>query len=196
MTPSPPPPNVTHARSRAFCALLLSSAVILLGGCAAAKKRPAIRWQTASIVHPIIPALQPADENTLPEVTSVPALELPPPRLAFIPAHSVPPRPRVPAQPAPAANTKDDGPLIVPQLTAEESASAQQETNASLSAAEKNLAAVRGKTLDAAQTDMSNKVKNFMDDAREVARVGDWTRARGLAKKAQVISEELARSLH
>jgi hypothetical protein len=162
----------------------------------AAKKRPAIHWQTASIVHPIIPSPRPSDASTLPEVTSIPALELPPPRIAFLPAHPGPPRPRVPAQPPANASTKDDGPLIVPQLTAEESANAQQEANASLATAEKNLEAVRGKTLNAAQTDMSNKVKSFMNDARQAARVGDWTRARGLAKKAQVISEELAHSLH
>jgi hypothetical protein len=54
---------------------------------------------------------------------------------------------------------------------------------------------VQGKTLNPAQTDMSNKVKNFMSDAREAAHNGDWTRARSLARKAQVLSEELARSL-
>src|ERR1700676_2832111 len=196
MTPNPPSPTVIHSRHRASCALLFASISFLLGGCMAARTRPTISWQTASIVHPIIPAAQPADESTLPEVTSIPALELPPPRPAFLPAHSVPPRPRVPVQPAAAANAKDEGPLIVPQLTAEESASAQQETNASLTAAEKNLAAVRGKALNPAQTDMSNKVKSSRTDAREAARLDDWTRARGLAKKAQVISEELARSLN
>jgi hypothetical protein len=175
--------------------VLLATIPLLFGGCMAEKKRPAIPWQTASIVHPIIPSPRSSDESILPEVTSVPALELPPPRITFLPAHPVPPRPHVPAQPAANGSTKDDGPLIVPQLTAEESASAQQETNAGLAAAEQNLAAVRGKTLNPAQTDMSNKVKSFMNDAREAARVGDWTRARGLAKKAQVISEELARSL-
>jgi hypothetical protein len=185
-----------YSRRRTCCALLFASTVVFLGGCTAAKTRPAIRWQTASIVHPILPAPQPADESTLPEVSSIPALELPPPRIAFLPAHSVPPRPRVPAQPSANASTKNDGPLIVPQLTAEESASAQQETNASLIVAEKNLAAISGKTLNSAQIDMSNKVKSFMNDAREAARLGDWTRARGLAKKAQVISDELARSLN
>ena len=64
-----------------------------------------------------------------------------------------------------------------------------------MNVAERNLNAVQGKTLNPAQTDMANKVKSFMNDAREAARGGDWTRARSLARKALVISEELARSL-
>ena len=160
-----------------------------------AAKKPAIAWRTASIVHPIVPSPQPPDASDLPEVTSVASIELPPPRVTFLPAHPVPPRPRGPSQPPVNGNAKNEGPLIVPQITAEESANAQQETNSSLSAAEKNLHAVQGKTLNPAQTDMSNKVKNFMNDAREAARNGDWTRARSLARKAQVISEELTRSL-
>jgi hypothetical protein len=34
-----------------------------------------------------------------------------------------------------------------------------------------------------------------MKDAREAAQITDWSRARSLAKKAQVLSEELIRSL-
>jgi hypothetical protein len=38
-------------------------------------------------------------------------------------------------------------------------------------------------------------VRSFISDAREAGRAGDWARARDLAKKAQVLSEELADSL-
>jgi len=186
---------VIRPRAYAPRMLLFGSVALLLGGCMAAKKHPNIAWRTASIVHPIVPTPPPADAGTLPEVTSIPSIEVPPPRVTFLPPHAVPPRPRVPVQPAVNGNAKDEGPLIVPQISAEESASAQQETTASLSDAEKNLRAVQGKTLNPAQTDMSNKVKSFMNDAREAARNGDWTRARSLARKAQVLSEELARSL-
>jgi len=89
---------------------------------------------------------------------------------------------------------KADGPLIVPQVSATESAAAQQEINANLASAERNLEAVRAKNLNATQTDMANKAKGFMDEAREAAQSGDWARARSLAKKAQVLAEELARS--
>jgi hypothetical protein len=85
--------------------------------------------------------------------------------------------------------------MIAPQLTAQESAVAQQQTNQSLSMAEKNLASARGKNLNAAQTDLVSKIQGFMKDAREAAQITDWGHARSLAKKAQVLSEELAGSL-
>jgi hypothetical protein len=188
-------PTVICRRGRASSALLFGSALLLLGGCMAEKKRPVIAWRTASIVRPIVPTPQAADANTLPEVDSIPSLVLPAPNVTFLPPRTSPPRPRVASQSATAGNAKDEGPLIVPQISAAEFANAQQETNASLSIAEKNLNVVQGKTLNAAQTDMSNKVKSFMGDAREAARNGDWARARSLARKAQAISEELARSL-
>jgi len=54
---------------------------------------------------------------------------------------------------------------------------------------------VRGKTLSAAQTDLVSKIRGFINDARAAAQITDWSRARSLAKKAQVLSEELASSL-
>jgi len=85
--------------------------------------------------------------------------------------------------------------MISPQLTAQETAAAQQETNQSLAIVEKNLASTRGKRLNATQSDLSSKVRGFLKDAREAVQIGDWSHARSLAKKAQVLSEELASSL-
>ncbi len=85
--------------------------------------------------------------------------------------------------------------MIAPQLTAQESAVAQQQTSQSLSIAEKNLESARGKTLDAAQSDLVSKIRGFIKDAREAVRIADWGSARSLAKKAQVLSEELTDSL-
>ena len=84
--------------------------------------------------------------------------------------------------------------MIAPSLSAKETAVAQQQTNESLNIAEKNLAATRGKNLNAAQSDLVSKILGFMKDAREAEQITDWTRARSLAKKAQVLSEELAGS--
>jgi hypothetical protein len=61
--------------------------------------------------------------------------------------------------------------------------------------AERNLAAAAGKSLNAMQSDVASKVRSFISDAREAGRAGDWVRARDLAKKAQVLSEELVGSL-
>jgi ribosome-binding protein aMBF1 (putative translation factor) len=85
--------------------------------------------------------------------------------------------------------------MIAPQLTPQESAVAQQQTNQSLSIAEKNLESARGKNLNAAQSDLVSKIRGFIKDAREAAQIADWSRARSLAKKAQVLSEGLADSL-
>jgi hypothetical protein len=196
MTPNPQSALVICLRRRAPGALFLGVMALLSSGCMAAKKRPTVAWQTASLVHPIIPPVRAADASPLPEVTSVPELVIPSNHIAFPPARPAPPRPRGPVTPGAANDTnKPDGPLIAPQVTAEESASAQQEINASLSASEKNLEGVRGKKLNAVQVDMVNKTRGFMNDAREAARSGDWARARSLAKKALVLSEELARSI-
>jgi hypothetical protein len=111
---------------------------------------------------------------------------------------SGPPRPR--ARTAVPGTTGDDAdkldtPLIAPQLTAQESAVAQQQTTQSLSIAEKNLASTHGKNLNAAQLDLVSKIRGFIKDAREAAQITDWGHARSLAKKAQVLSEELGGSL-
>jgi hypothetical protein len=89
---------------------------------------------------------------------------------------------------------KRDAPMIAPQLTPAETTLAQQQTNQSLAIAEKNLMAANGKRLNAAQADLVSKIKGFIKDAREAAQIGDWSRARSLAKKAQVLSEDLAGS--
>jgi len=57
------------------------------------------------------------------------------------------------------------------------------------------LQSARGKNLNATQTDLISKIRGFIKDAREAAQITDWSRARSLAKKAQVLSEELASSL-
>ena len=113
---------------------------------------------------------------------------------------TAPPRSRV--APTPFATStpvvdaeRPKAPTIAEQLSKEEFAAAQQETTQSLDIAEKNLASTRNKRLNAAQSDLVSKIKGFLKDAREAAQAGDWARARNLAKKAQVLSEELVHSV-
>ena len=111
---------------------------------------------------------------------------------------SAPPRPRVTTPPSSGTGNdaeKSAGTLLVPQLSAAETAAAQQQTNQSLSIAEKNLESTQGKSLNAAQLDLVSKVRGFIKDAREAVRNADWARARNLSKKAQVLSEELTDGL-
>ena len=119
-----------------------------------------------------------------------------PPEEAFpMVLQSVPRRPRVVTPPPVSTEpSKTQSPFVVPQLTVQESSTAQQQTNDSLAAAEKSLDALRGKTLNSAQSDMAAKVAAFMTDARTAAANGDWTSAQTLARKAQLLAEELAKT--
>jgi hypothetical protein len=98
----------------------------------------------------------------------------------------------VAAQPA---VEKRNEPTIVPDLSAGEAEAAKADAQASLNMAEKSLEAAKGKTLNAAQADLASKVRGFMEAAREAMKDSDWERAKTMAKKAEVLSRELARGL-
>jgi hypothetical protein len=177
--------------------VLLCCAAFGLSGCAL-KRRPRIAWATAVQVQPTAQAHTADAGGAIEDLLPEPRFDLPPFPGPLVPLRSAPPRPRVSAPPA--ANSGNDAeklgaPTIAPQLTPQESTVAQQQTNQSLSIAEKNLESARGKNLNAAQSDLVSKIRGFIKDAREAVQTADWSRARSLAKKAQVLSEELAGSL-
>lgn len=174
---------------------VLGSAALVVTGCAAQRKQ-AIPWSTAVLVRPAaLHRFSPAGnvEDPLPDLR----MEIPPPPGPLAVARPAPARPRgvAPSTSQNAPTGKVDTPQIVPDLSSQESASLHHETDLSLGAAERNLAATAGKTLNATQSDLASKVRSFISDAREAGRVGDWERARELAKKAQILSEELAGSV-
>jgi len=70
---------------------------------------------------------------------------------------------------------------------------AQQRHTASemLSATELNLKKIAGIQLIASQEDMVNQIHQFMDQSKSASSAGDLERARTLAWKAQLLSEEL-----
>jgi hypothetical protein len=151
-------------------------------------------------VRPLTPARTPETngmpEDALPELR----LELPASLSRLIIARSAPAPPRARVGTTPSAGTGNDtekleSPMLAPPISPQESVVAQQQANQSLSIAEKNLALTRGKNMNAAQADLVSKIRSFIKDAREAAQSADWSRARSLAKKAQVLSEELAGSL-
>src|SRR5277367_307506 len=147
--------NVTPPQSFRFAALTGTLFIALAASGCAQHKRATLPWPTASIVHPRIPGVSAADtkiaeEETPPELR----LELPVPVVNF-PVSSVvrPPRQRTATPPpAIAEPSKPQSPVAAPQLSAQESSTAQMETTASLAAAEKSLAAAQGKSLNAAQS--------------------------------------------
>jgi hypothetical protein len=185
--------NLIPRRSVRWGIVFLGCACCVLSGCSM-RKRPSIPWATAVQVRPLPQAHSASgvSDEAIPELQ----LELASFPISPIAVRSSPPRPRVPASSSTGTDAEKSGaPMISPQLTAQESAAAQQETNQSLAIAEKNLASTRGKKLNAAQADLASKIKGFLKDAREAAQTGDWSHARSLSKKAQVLSEELASSL-
>jgi type IV secretory pathway VirB10-like protein len=173
---------------------MLGFAAILLSGCAA-RKTPAIPWATEVLVRPVAPPRSPLPENPADPIPDL-RLEIPPPPAPLAGIPSSPERPRTvapsPAQIEPAR--KPPTPDIVPDLTTQQSASLQRQTDESLRVAERNLAAASGRSLSATQADLASKVRSFISDAREAGRAGDWARALDLAQKAQVLSEQLAGS--
>jgi hypothetical protein len=174
--------------------VLLCCAVLMVSGCAE-RKRPTLAWAAAVQVRPILRASTTtvAQEEPLPDLK----LEFPPQPVRLVVLHSAPVRPHIAAQPAPenAPAAKPEVPLIVPQLSSAESQALQEQTNQSTSAAVKNLAAANGKSLNATQTDLVSKIRSFLADSEEAGRAGDWRRSRNLAKKAEVLSQELLGSL-
>jgi hypothetical protein len=183
-----------------FCCLGLCVAVVVLNGCAAEKKTKVrtFPWATVNSVRPVLPkTFSSLPDSTMDTFPSEFELDAPPPPSPLATAQNTPPRPRVTPAPseAPSSPSRPEAPQIAPQLTAEERAAAEQQTNLSLSIAERNISASQGRTLNPTQSDLASKVRSFVTEAREAAHLGDWTRATNAAKKAQVLSEELARSL-
>ncbi|HZC65738.1 MAG TPA: hypothetical protein VE545_04135, partial [Candidatus Dormibacteraeota bacterium] len=149
---------------------------LLLSGCAD-RRRPSLVWPNAAIVRPNIPARNGGGEIAADATQEDPAelrLVLNPPDGPFpMVPQAVPRRPHV-ASPPPVSTepAKTQSPFVAPQLTEQESSTAQQQTTESLAAAEKNLDALRGKSLNSAQSDMASKVTGFITDARAAATNG------------------------
>ena len=192
--------SLPHRGASLLISLTSFSLAFLSSGCIGFfHRRPKVPWATATQVRPLPQAhtLPPDDADFDAPVLN---LDLAPLAALMVPIRSAPPRPHVnpsstPANAPVADAEKPEAPTIAAQLSKEESAAAQQETAQSLDIAEKNLASAQNKRLNPAQSDLVSKIKGFLKDAREAAQAGDWARARNLAKKAQVLSEELVRSV-
>ena len=178
----------------------LCISALVVGGCA---ERHTVKarvrtfpWATTARARPVVPQFVKASFDEAANDFSEFDLDVTPPPSPLVVVNGVPVRPRIPSTaPSSGSTGKFEPPTIVPQLTAEETEAAQQQTNLSLSIAERNVGSTRGRTLNALQSDLVSKVRSFVSEAREAAHNGDWTRASNAAKKAQVLSEELARSL-
>jgi hypothetical protein len=73
----------------------------------------------------------------------------------------------------------------------DQAAQQRHTANQMLGATETNLKKIAGTQLTASQQDMVNQIHQFMDQSKIASSAGDLERARTLAWKAQLLSEEL-----
>jgi hypothetical protein len=181
------------AMHRGVIAALLVSAIGALGGCAE-RRVQARNWTDTGEVRPNPPVRIEAQAGT-DDIAPDLAIALPENGAKLFSGRPVPPRPRVePPRPS-GGTTAPKSQTLVPELSPVEAATAQQQFSESVSIAEKNLGIAKTKNLSATQTDAVAKINAFLTEAREASAEGDWGRARNLAKKARILSEDLAASL-
>jgi hypothetical protein len=181
-----------------FACAILCAVAATVSGCAANQKprARAFPWASANNVRPLAPEKTSSDisnEDLFAEL----GLDVPAPPSPVAGTPSGPQRPRVAVVSTGNNNASQvpEAPMIAPQLSPEQTAQAQQQLSVSVGIAEKNIAASQGRSLNPMQSDLASKVRSFLAEAREAARVSDWTRASSAAKKAEVLSQELAGSL-
>jgi type IV secretory pathway VirB10-like protein len=144
------------------------------------------------------------DTSALPPVANAtpPVPNTPPPStvLPVTPVHTKPvPPPRKPttepaAETASEQNSKPAPPQILPQLSAGDQLAYQRQTEDDISVTKQNLRQADGKQLSAAQTDLVQKIQNFLTDSEAASKEGDWSRAQSLSQKARRVSVELIES--
>jgi outer membrane biosynthesis protein TonB len=173
---------------------------ILMGAllCVLALGSAGCRKRSVHAAPPAIVSVPPAEPEPEPKPAAPPETKpattpAPPSAISVPPAKPAPAKPR-PAPPEP-MQPKPAPPQLSPRLTPEQQAEAERRTNDDIALAEKNLVLAAGRTLNSAQQDLVEKIRGFIGQAREAIRASDWVRARNLAQKAQVLSNELVNSL-
>ena len=176
--------------------ILLCAAALASAGCSS---KHIVRATPPSVSTPppeeTPPAPPPAPAPAPAEIKTEPLPEFPPPTPPPAPVNRPAPRPR-PAQSenAEPAPPKPAPPQISPQLSAKDLEAAKNNTASNIAMAEKNVQLTNGRQLNAAQKDLVEKIKGFLDQAHEAILADDWVRAQNLAQKAAILSVELTKS--
>jgi type IV secretory pathway VirB10-like protein len=184
---------------RAAWAVVPIAAVLAIfcGGCAEKKAHAQVPAANVPPAKPI-PVNAPSTPPATPPAVKAPAnsgVDLPEtddqtPAELVKPA-APPPKPK----PEVSAPVRTPPPQISPQLSAADQAAFEQKTNENIAGAEKNLQQASGHSLNSAQNDLVEKIKVFLDQARDAAKEGDLARAQNLSQKAYLLSVELVNSL-
>jgi outer membrane biosynthesis protein TonB len=149
--------------------------------------------------------------NIAPDTDALPPVETvaPPPTPAAtvaapLPVESTHPKPPPPPHRQPTEASSDTQaeqpvrtppPQISPQLSPGDQATMRRSTGVDAGVAQKNLQQANGKVLNAAQSDLMEKIRSFLAQSDEAGKAGDWSRAQTLAQKARLLSVELVDSL-
>ena len=177
--------------------VLFCAAGFAMAGCATKHivraAPPSVSTPPPDEASPMPAPVTPPRVETNSEPPPEPAIVVPPATPAKRPT---PARPRsAPAETAEPAPVKPAPPQISPQLSAKDLENAKASTTANITTAEKNLHQTDGRTLNAAQKDLADKISGFLSQAHEAILADDWVRALNLAEKARVLSAELVKSL-
>lgn len=172
--------------------------------------------QKVHAAPPVAMAPAPTAAETQRPMTIAPDTTASPPTEAVAPPPAIPeppttpptvtvPRPK-PAKPQrtvaePAADQSADqpahppAPQISPQLTPEQQAAYERKAKEDIGIAERNMQLASGRKTSAAQDDLKEKIRRFIEQSRDALQAGDLVRAQNLAQKARLLSVELVESL-
>ena len=89
--------------------------------------------------------------------------------------------------------TSDPGVALAGGTTGNQASPQRDAANQMLGSTEENLKKIAGRQLSSDQQDMVNQIRQFMEQSKAAVGDGDIERARTLAWKAEVLSEELVK---
>jgi hypothetical protein len=90
-------------------------------------------------------------------------------------------------------STADPVVQLAPSVTEQQASQQRQSTAQLLAATDANLNKISARQLTSSQQDMVNQIRNYMQQAKAAENAGDLQRARNLAFKAQLLSDEVLR---
>jgi outer membrane biosynthesis protein TonB len=91
----------------------------------------------------------------------------------------------------PNGSTPDPKVQIAPSLTEEQASHQRQNTTQLLASTDANLKKISGRQLSASQQDVVKQIHTYIEQAKAAEEAGDLQRARNLAFKAHLLSDEL-----
>jgi hypothetical protein len=189
---------------RSYFLLAAGLAPILIAGCNETKVHAAIPAPTPPPATHARPMTVAPDTDAAPPMEAV---DLPPDipqtssndivNLAPSPVITPPRRPteRGPIESAEQDNSSRPAPKIAPELSPSDQAAKQKQFEDDSAVATRNLQLATNRQLNAQLQDIADKVREFLNQATDASKTGDWVSAQSLAHRARVLSESLVQSL-